>query len=42
MIIVPMEESTFLIPVHSIVCGIKVQDEFLRGNSIRRYELFDE
>ena len=31
MVVIPMEEAAFLIPVHRIVRGIEVENEFRRG-----------
>ena len=42
VVIVTMEESLFLVPVHAIVRGVEVEDELLGSSAVRLEELFDE
>lgn len=42
MIIVVMEKVTFLIPMHDVICRVKVEDDFFRRDRMRRNELLNQ
>ncbi len=42
VVIVAVKEAAFLVPVHLIVCRIKVEDDLLRGHRMRLDELIHQ